>query len=369
MERNFSFFIFHFTFQKYYLLLTQVVALAFVGITSASAQSLNSPYINKVYDYVPAPGQFVNLLPEWEEGDDAHKMADKCTELLAGEDASMICLGGFGGYVTFGFDHPVVNKSGEYDLYMKGNAVLSDQVERAGSSEPGIVMVSQDTNGNGLPDDEWYELSGSADEDSIGKVTYNYEITYTYSSLQDTPWTDNQGQSGVVPRNDYHGQEYFPMWLKDEPLTLTGTLLPKNGFDQSSNGSYWVMNCLRYGYVDNVPNLVDGVKNPVCCFNLDWAVDSDRRPVHLEYIDFVRVYCAENQVCGWLGETSTEFAGAEDLHPTLSPTGIQELRSSEAQEGLARLRQLRNIYDLSGRRVGENSRGLKIENGKLKIEN
>ena len=30
-----------------------------------------------------------------------------------------------------------------------------------GSSEPGIVLVSKDTNGNGLADDEWYELAGS----------------------------------------------------------------------------------------------------------------------------------------------------------------------------------------------------------------
>ena len=29
------------------------------------------------------------------------------------------------------------------------------------SNEPGIVWVMQDVNGNGLPDDEWYELRGS----------------------------------------------------------------------------------------------------------------------------------------------------------------------------------------------------------------
>ena len=34
----------------------------------------------------------------------------------------------------------------------------------------------------------------------------------------------------------------------------------------------------------------------------------------LDHIDFVRVYSAQNQMCGWLGETSTEVSGAEDLH-------------------------------------------------------
>ena len=28
-----------------------------------------------------------------------------------------------------------------------------------GSAEPGIVFVSKDVNGNGEPDDEWYELA------------------------------------------------------------------------------------------------------------------------------------------------------------------------------------------------------------------
>ncbi|MDR2473394.1 MAG: hypothetical protein LBD53_07550, partial [Tannerella sp.] len=37
-----------------------------VASFTAHAQS---PYINKVYDYVPAPGQFINVLPEYEPGD------------------------------------------------------------------------------------------------------------------------------------------------------------------------------------------------------------------------------------------------------------------------------------------------------------
>lgn len=347
--------------KKYYLLLTQVVVLAFVGITSASAQSQFSPYISKVYEYVPAPGQFINTLPEWEVGDDAQAMADKCTELLAGEDASMICLGGFGGYVTFGFDHPVVNRAGEYDLYIKGNAFAATGMTDTGSSEPGIVMVSRDANNNGLPDDEWYELSGSADVDSVGKVVYNYEITYKFlGDKKPITWTDNQGGRGVVPRNDFHTQEYFPAWLTGEgSLTLSGTLLPKNAY--LSDGTYY-LRFLRYGYVDNQPNLIDGKKNEACCFNLDWAVDKDRKPVSLTQIDFVRVYSAMNQLAGILGETSTEFAGAEDLHPEAEPTGIESLTPIPFPfpvEGQG------SSYNLSGQKVGKGYRGIVVNNGTL----
>jgi len=34
----------------------------------------------------------------------------------------------------------------------------------------------------------------------------------------------------------------------------------------------------------------------------------------LDYIDFVKVYTANVQEAGWLGETSVEFAGIVDLH-------------------------------------------------------
>lgn len=341
---------------NYYLLTLGV--LAFVAITGASAQSLNSPYIDKVYEYVPAPGQFINTMPEWEEGDDAAAMADKCLELLA--DEGMICLGGFGGYVTFGFDHPVVNVPGAYDLYIMGNAFAATDKSDGGSSEPGIVMVSRDDNGNGLPDDQWYELSGSADTDSIGKVVYGYQMTYNFSGDKEPiTWTDNKGGKGVMPRNAYHSQEYFPAWLTDQgSLTFTGTLLPNNIYVDDGN---FIMRFLRYGYVDNQPNIVDGKRNEACCFDLGWAVDSDRQPVSLSHVDFVRVYCAMNQINGLLGETSTEFAGAEDLHPSAVPTGVVDISTSKTTDS-------GTYYDLTGRRTSRNAKGVSVVNGKLIVK-
>lgn len=283
-----------------------------------------SPYILAVDEYVPAPGQFVNTMPMYEEGDDAQAMVRKCTQALANNNGGMVTLGSWGGYITFHFDHSVKNKQGEYDLYIKGNAFNASPTASDGSSEPGIVMVSQDTNGNGLPDDEWYELSGSADIDSVGRVVYDYAMTYTYSPMADIPWTDNRGNKGAIKRNAYHQQEYFPAWLTapsagntTTQLTFRGTRLPDNAHDIEGNGSYWLLDALRYGYADNHPNLINGEPNPLCFFNIDWAVDHQRKPVRLTHIDFVRVYTGLNQQCGWIGETSTEICGAEDLHPDL----------------------------------------------------
>ena len=261
-----------------------------------------NPYIAAVDEYVPAPGQFVNTIPASEEGDDAIAMARKCTEAIANNKGGMVSLGGYGGYITFHFDHSVKNVAGEYDLMIKGNAF-------DGNSEPGIVMVSQDTNGNGLPDDEWYELSGSADIDNADNITYGYEITYTYNAMQNVPWTDSKGQSGTIERNSFHQQEYFPKWLTDNgQLKFKGTLLPHNA--HQSNG-IWILDAFRYGYADNYPN----TNEEGCSFKLDWAVDRNTRQAKkLDFIDFIRVYNAMNQQLSGIGETSTEITGAVDLH-------------------------------------------------------
>jgi hypothetical protein len=43
----------------------------------------------------------------------------------------------------------------------------------------------------------------------------------------------------------------------------------------------------------------------------------------LTHIDFIKIHTAMVQEAGWLGETSTEIAGVEDLHPTAQmPTTI-----------------------------------------------
>lgn len=308
--------------KKLNLLLAGLAAFGFTAVAQ------NSPYISKVYDFCPAPGQFVNDVPTWEEGQTKEDVIKEVELNICKEQKpGMISLGGFGGYVIFGFDHPIVNVKDEYDFKVYGNAFVSNMESGGGSCEPGIVSVSQDTNGNGLPDDEWYELAGS----EYGKETTkkNYKITYyrpdpnktavpdpSNASLVDTQyikWTTNYEDeaSGYVIKNSFHGQPYWPQWLNDkETLEFEGTKLENNGVNNGTNENpYWVLYFLDWGYVDNKPN----DKDPG--FKIEWAVDKDGKPVHLSSIDFIKVHNAMNQSCGWLGETSTEICGGEDLHP------------------------------------------------------
>lgn len=295
------------------LLLVLILALTAVKVTAQQffKQGKLSQYIYKVVDYSPAPGQFVNTMPAYQKGDDAAKMAQKCTESLANNKRDMITLGAFGGSVTFHFDHSVANIEGKKDFAIEGNAFQN-------SSEPGIVMVSKDVNRNGIADDPWYELRGSADDETPNRVVYGYEVTYTSAPMQDIPWTDNKGGSGKVERNKYHSQEYYPLWMPSK-ITYKGSLLPKNA-TQNPATTFWELREFAYGYVDNKPNTDKDANS----FDIDWAVDANRKKVKLDFIDFVKVYSAEQQMAGWLGETSTEVAGAEDLHLEESVAAINK---------------------------------------------
>ncbi len=308
-----------------------------------------SPYISKVYEFRPAPGQFLNDVPEVPEGADPLKCAE---EQIAGDaQPGLVSLGAFGGYVVFGFDHPVVNSLGEADFRIYGNAILTSAEKKIASSEPGIVWVSQDTNGNGLPDDEWFELEGS----ESGRTERGLTVTYYKPTADHQPvpdpshkflvdaeyiaWECSDGTSGWIQKNNQHAQDYWPAWIDSETMTFTASRLPDNGVDSNGKGTNFTSYMYDWGYADNRPN------NDPDGFDIGRAVDAQGRPVSLEYIDFIKVQSAVRQNLGWLGESSTEVAGAEDLHPDLPapPSAVKTIEEEETTPG--------NYYDLGGRRV------------------
>jgi hypothetical protein len=295
------------------------ILLIFIGV-SMQAQS---PYIHKVFDFRPAPGQFVNKLPEYIEGDTHEDMIRKVEEEIVGNTKGLVTLGAYGGYIIFGFDHLVENKPGKYDFTIWGNAYYSNPTLFTGSCEPGIVMVSYDANGNGIPDDPWYELVGS--EYYKPETIKNYEITYfkpdsnkiptpdpNFPFLTDTSyvkWEDNQGKTGYISKNLQHSQHYYPQWINDDTLVFAGAKLANNGVGESGTGQFFIQYAYPWGYADNHPN--DNIRS---YFDIGWAVDENGNKVHLHGIHFVKVYTGVNQYCGLWGENSTEIMGAEDFH-------------------------------------------------------
>lgn len=283
-----------------------------------------SKYISNVFDFRPAVGQFINEIPEYATGNSAGDMVFKARQSLVGSNSTMVSLGGYGGYVVFGFDHTIPNLAGR-DFKILGNAFWADQANhsRTGSCEPGIILVAYDKNKNGKPDeDEWYEIAGS--EYFKNTTVKNYSITY-YKPNESKPavpgtkfwqtdieyikWQDNLGNSGFKTKNVFHDQSYYPLWFSDASYAFSGTKLADNYYDQNGNEDYWVGKSYDFGYADNAPNNDDASN-----IDISWAVDKNGNYVKLPGIDFVKVYTGINQEAGWLGEVSTEVAGAYDLY-------------------------------------------------------
>ncbi|WP_264524833.1 cell surface protein [Flavobacterium sp. N502536] len=281
-------------------------------------------YISNVFDFRPGVGQFTNELPLYAPGNTESNLINAAKKSLVGSNASMISLGGFGGYVVFGFDHTIPNMNGR-DFKVLGNAFwANDAAEgRSGSCEPGIIQVAYDKNKNGKPDeDEWYEIAGS--EYFKNTTLKNYSITYFkpdpnkqpvagqdfwQTDVQYIKWEDNQGGSGYKTKNGFHEQSYYPLWIAEASYTLKGTKIKDNYYDQSGTGSYWVGKGFDFGYADNAPNGDEGSN-----IDISWAVDKSGKYVKLPGIDFVKIHTAINQEAGWLGEVSTDVAGAYDLY-------------------------------------------------------
>jgi hypothetical protein len=288
-----------------------------------------SAYVNRIIEYHPAPGQFINT-SGW--GTPA-----KANTLIGGLNGG-ISLGGYGGYVVVGFDHRIENHADNpygIDFTVFGNPLANGQLVTW--SEAGAIMVMKDENDNGLADDTWYELAGS---DYYFKSSIkNYQITYTNPAqtiAADVPWKDNQGRSGNVLKNEFHLQPYYPRHavfpdVNPEEISFTGTLI--KGYVDRSDASYIQSYRRGFGYTDNAlagagahtlpdnpyTSAIEGAGGDA--FDIDWAVDGDGNHIYLDGIDFVKIYTALNSDAGWLGEVSTEIRGVVDVAPDAALTG------------------------------------------------
>jgi hypothetical protein len=219
--------------------------------------------------YNPSPGQF--------------------TESGTGYNWS---LGTIGGYTIW----PVVHKA---SYTMMGNAF-------EGWTEPGIVWFQEDLNGNGLPDEIWYEVNAGRGP----YITRRYSIKFLKSgegTLLDNPygqtlravyWADAKGRTGQI-----HGG-----WPKDWGVsnadgawvTYTATLMADNGVIKSEGYDY--KDLVGPGGTSGGPFVDHGA--PV--IPISRAVDAAGNPVTLSRVRFVKVQTGVFKYGGDFGEVSTE---------------------------------------------------------------
>jgi hypothetical protein len=247
------------------------------------------------FDFIPAPGQFI----DYQSGTVASALQTLQNSVNKG---GVLYIGAYGGYWILGYDHSINNVQNCADLQISGNAF-------AGWCEPGIVWVMQDNNGNGKPDDTWYELKGS----ESGKATTKQRCAMTYykpkAAYSDVMWTDNIGRTGSVDWLGYHQQQYYyPMFIKEDYYTLVGTCLSSTA---GMTGSLETSACYEWGYVDNISSYAG---RETGYFWIEDAIQADGSPANLKYIDFVKVHTATTGKGAAVGEISTEAGMPTDFN-------------------------------------------------------
>jgi hypothetical protein len=143
----------------------------------------DSPFATRVLEYAPSPGQFVNVAAL---NDPSRALGPPIGGgTVSPSNTSVVTLGGFGGSITLGFDHVVLDEPPSpanplgLDVIVFGNAfwVGGDHTRRF--AEAAIVEVSRDINANGLADDPWYVIRGS----HLPVVPASASISQTFDDL------------------------------------------------------------------------------------------------------------------------------------------------------------------------------------------
>ena len=264
--------------------------------TTSDDPNMTSAYISEVFEYIYAPGQHAKLA----------KATDAANFVGEPNDAKgWLYLGGFGGYVIAGFNHNVTNGDGvDFEVYALSGA----------SPEPAVVYVMSDTNGDGKPNDTWYELKGNQFENS----KRNYWVRY-YKATSDSSnihWKDSDNKRGELIA--YMKATAYWWWSSTatDSITLSGTRLP-DAYDNLSTTDipYWTVPTNRFilGYAENRDGTDFDSSIGANQLDISNAVDELGNAVNLSNIRFIKVQTAVFQQAGWLNEVSSEIRGAKDL--------------------------------------------------------
>jgi len=308
------------------------LAVAFVIQCWRMNVATADPFATTVVAYDPAPGQFVNNSAF---NDPAMALAaPNGAGTGAPNNSSMVSLGGFGGSITLGFDHTIIDHAANpfgLDFIVFGNAFWAAGDANRRWAECAYIEVSRDVNGNSLADDKWYLIPGSHISDPIGQT-------------QSQTWDDNFGDATHPPANP----AWWPFGFAS-PFDTTAVRLPPGVFDvavlENPNGLGAEIEGV-WGYADHSPtlllgdldadNVVDDAgatpdefyvvpDNPFTVgvtrgsgggdgFDIAWAVDAATgAPANLTGIDFVRITNGVNFIAGALGEISTEIDAVSDV--------------------------------------------------------
>jgi len=261
-----------------------------------------SAYISEVFEYVYAPGQH------------SKKAFPSDINNIVGKPSidKFIYLGGFGGYVVAGFNHNITNGIGfDFEVFALAGA----------SPEPAVVYVMSDDNGDGKPNETWYELKGNQFENSSRNYWVKYykaDTTKIVPEKRNITWIDSQNNTGelICGYGAINSSDWWWPSTTTDSIVLSGTRLP-NAYDNNSTDQavLWTVPRGRFteGYAENMHGI--DFDNELVGNKLDIsnAVNNKGNAVNITAIRFLKIQTGVFQQAGWTNEVSSEIRGAMDL--------------------------------------------------------
>ena len=320
---------------------------ACVLATSVCAQ--HSPFATRVMAFVPAPGQFVQSAMF---NDPAAALGPPATGgLSAANNSKVVSLGGFGGTITLGFDHAIVNQPATgpdganpagVDFVVYGNPFFVATNPSRRFAEAGVIEVSADANGNGLADDAWFVIRGShlpggAGIGVAGGVPAGALVSVTYDDDASDGTHGPANATWIPPERSGSGSWTVSAFLL--PSAFNGPIVNNPlGSASTSEGFCGYADCtpgLLLGDLDADGAIDDETVTAESFFtrpddpfvvgvspgsgggdaiDISWAVDaSTGLAANLQSIDFVRITTAVNFAHPVFGENSTELSGIAEV--------------------------------------------------------
>ena len=214
----------------------------------------------------------------------------------------VVSLGGQGGVLALRFNTPVADDPDNpfgLDCIVYSNAFWTGGNPQVKFQEPAIIEISEDVNGNGIPDDPWYLIPGSR--------------AFPYVPFPEV--TEPTGQSNS----------------ETDPYLLAGNIRNPNLFDADPGNDNEEYN---WGYCEMTPSVTPYLDNYVRpddphivgltprsgggdAFDIAWAVDAEGNPAGLTRFHFIRITSFISRNFGALGTASPEIDAVADVAPNI----------------------------------------------------
>jgi hypothetical protein len=250
-----------------------------------NAAAVDDPWADQVVEYHPGPNA---LLTDPAKAVGTPQGGGPSTP----NNAGVVSLGGPGGYIVLKFNTPVTDDPDNpmgLDCIVYSNAFWVGGNPQVKFQEPAIIEISEDVNGNGIPDDPWYLIPGSRDFPYV-----------PFPAVSEPPGQSNSDSA---------------------PYLLAGSIRNPNLFDANLsndnteyNWGYAEMNPTLSPYLDNYvrPDDPQTVGMTRRCgggdaFDIAWAVDAQGHPAGIKQFHFIRLTAFISRTFGALGTASPEI--------------------------------------------------------------